>query len=111
LTKAFGAFLQTESVTQAAIDAAWRGAGVRTRCSLEVGSHEALREAVARGLGVGAVSEAEFIADPRFVPIRIDGDPATTSTYLYYARERSRSLLIQSFVQAQRITPQSQPPA
>ena len=98
-------------MTQAAIDAAWRGAGVRTRCALEVGSREALREAVARGLGVGAVSEAEFIADPRFVPIRIDGDPATTSTYLYYARERSRSLLIQSFVQAQRITPQSQPPA
>ena len=84
----------------AAADAAWNSGAV-----------EALREAVARGLGVGAVSEAEFIADPRFVPIRIDGDPATTSTYLYYARERSRSLLIQSFLQAQRITPQSEPPA
>ena len=60
---------------------------------------------------MGAVSEAEFIPDPRFVPIRIDGDPATTSTYLYYARERSRSLLIQSFLQAQRIAPHALPPA
>ncbi|MEG2880361.1 MAG: LysR substrate-binding domain-containing protein [Comamonas sp.] len=99
------------STTQATMDAALRDAGVRTRCALEVGSREALREAVARGLGVGAVSEAEFIADPRFVPVRIDGDPATTSTYLYYARERRRSLLIQSFLQAQRIAPPSEPPA
>lgn len=83
--------------------ASWPEAGV--------GSREALREAVARGLGVGAVSEAEFIADPRFVPIRLDGEPATTSTYLYYARERRRSLLIQSFLQAQRIAPGEMPPA
>src|SRR5690606_32366001 len=40
------------STTQATMDAALQEAGVRTRCALEVGSREALREAVARGLGV-----------------------------------------------------------
>lgn len=89
------------STTQAALDATLQQAGVQTRCALEIGSREALREAVARGLGVGAVSEAEFIPDPRFKPIRIDGDPATTSTYLYFARERRSSLLIRSFLEAQ----------
>lgn len=88
------------STTQAAMDATLQAAGVHTPCALEVGSREALREAVAHGLGLGAVSEAEFIPDPRFKPIRIDGDPASTSTYLHFVRERRASLLIQSFLQA-----------
>lgn len=94
------------STTQTSLDAALRSAGVHTPCALEVGSREALREAVAHGLGLGAVSEAEFIPDPRFKPIRIDGDPASTSTYLYFVRERRGSLLIQSFLQAQGIADQ-----
>lgn len=88
------------STTQATMDEVLRNAGVHTTCSLEVGSRESLREAVARGLGVGAVSEAEFIPDRRFSPIRIEGDPATTSTYIYFARERRESLLIRSFLDA-----------
>lgn len=81
--------------------ASWPEAGV--------GSREALREAVARG--PGAVSQAEFIPGPRFVTVRIDGDPAMTGTYLYHARERRRSLLIASFLQAQRLAPHELPPA
>ncbi|MEI2415387.1 LysR substrate-binding domain-containing protein [Orrella sp. JC864] len=88
------------STTQATMDQALRQAGVHTECSLVVGSRESLREAVARGLGVGIVSEAEFIPDARFVPIRIEGDPATTSTYIYFARERQESPLIRSFLAA-----------
>jgi len=55
---------------------------------------------VARGLGLGAVSEAEFIPDPRFRPLRIAGDPASTTTYVYCMRERSDSLLVRSFLEA-----------
>lgn len=86
------------STTRAALDGVLRDAGVQTRTSLEIGSREALREAVARGLGVGSVSEAEFIADPRFRPIRIEGDPAFTCTYLYVAKERRQSVLLRSFI-------------
>jgi aminoethylphosphonate catabolism LysR family transcriptional regulator len=91
---------ETGSTTQVTMDEALNAAGVRTSCSLEVGSRESLREAVARGLGVGAVSEAEFIPDPRFTPIRLEGDPAVTCTYVYFMKERRDSLLIRSFLSA-----------
>lgn len=88
------------STTRTAIERALQAAGVKPRTQLEIGSREAIREAVARGLGIGAVSEAEFIADPRFRAVRIAGDPASTTTYVYCMKERSESLLAGSFLKA-----------
>lgn len=88
------------STTRSALEKVLQEAGIKPRTSLEIGSREAIREAVARGLGVGTVSEAEFIADPRFRPIRIAGDPARTTTYVYCMKERSESLLVRSFLNA-----------
>ena len=85
------------STTRVALETALKAAGVKPQLNLEIGSREAIREAVARGLGVGAVSEAEFIPDARFKPVRIAGDPASTTTYLYCMKERSDSLLVRSF--------------
>ena len=85
------------STTRVALEIALNAAGVKPQLNLEIGSREAIREAVARGLGVGAVSEAEFIPDARFRPVRIAGDPASTTTYLYCMKERSDSLLVRSF--------------
>ena len=85
------------STTRVALETALHTAGVKPQLNLEIGSREAIREAVARGLGVGAVSEAEFIPDARFKPVRIAGDPASTTTYLYCMKERSDSLLVRSF--------------
>ena len=64
---------------------------------MEIGSREALREAVVRGIGLGVVSEAEFIPDPRIRMIRIEGEPLFTETYLYCLTERRASRLISSF--------------
>jgi len=72
-------------------------AHVTPRIAMEIGSREALREAVVRGIGLGVVSEAEFIADPRIRTIRIEGDPLYTETYLYCLAERRSSRLITSF--------------
>ncbi|RGE42424.1 LysR family transcriptional regulator [Comamonas testosteroni] len=88
------------STTRLAMEKALGAAGVKPQLGLEIGSREAIREAVARGLGLGAVSEAEFIADPRFKPVRIAGDPASTTTYVYCMKERSESLLVRSFMNA-----------
>src|SRR5256885_832394 len=49
------------STTRTALESVLQAAGVQPRTELEIGSREAIREAVARGLGLGAVSEAEFI--------------------------------------------------
>jgi aminoethylphosphonate catabolism LysR family transcriptional regulator len=86
------------STTRTALESVLQSAGVQPRTDLEIGSREAIREAVARGLGLGAVSEAEFIPDPRFRPLRIAGDPASTTTYVYCMRERGDSLLVRSCV-------------
>ncbi|MEC5385143.1 LysR substrate-binding domain-containing protein [Uliginosibacterium sp. H3] len=93
------AMLQRErgSSTRRAIETALAAAGVKTQTAMEIGSREALREAVARGIGIGAVSEAEFIPDPRICALRIEGDPAVTETFLYCLAERRESLLLKSF--------------
>ncbi|QXZ11158.1 LysR family transcriptional regulator [Comamonas sp. Y33R10-2] len=88
------------STTRAAIEKILSEAGVKPQLGLEIGSREAIREAVIRGLGIGAVSEAEFIADPNLTPVRIAGDPAHTTTYVYCMKERSDSLLVQSFMKS-----------
>ncbi|WP_218240304.1 LysR substrate-binding domain-containing protein [Comamonas fluminis] len=88
------------STTRTAMEKALAAASVKPQLNLEIGSREAIREAVARGLGIGAVSEAEFIPDARFRPIRIAGDPASTTTYVYCMKERSDSLLVRSFWEA-----------
>lgn len=88
------------STTRTALEKVLQSAGVQPRLDLEIGSREAIREAVARGLGLGAVSEAEFIPDPRFRQVRLAGDPASTATYVYCMRERAESLLVSSFFNA-----------
>lgn len=88
---------ETGSTTRLALERALAEAGVTPRNAMEIGSREALREAVVRGIGVGAVSEAEFIADPRIQAVRIEGDPVHTETYLYCLAERRSSQLISSF--------------
>lgn len=85
------------SSTRRALDDAMVAAGVVPRIVMEIGSREALREAAARGIGIGAVSEAEFIPDERLVPLRIDGDPAVTETYLYCLEERRQTRILRSF--------------
>ena len=66
------------STTRKALDEALRHAGVSPPIAMEIGSREAVREAVIRGLGIAAVSEIEFVPDPslRTVPI-VDADVQT----------------------------------
>ncbi|ARU05025.1 LysR family transcriptional regulator [Comamonas serinivorans] len=85
------------STTRLALEAALQAAGVQPCMGLEIGSREAIREAVARGLGLGAVSEAEFVPHAQLRPVRIVGDPASTTTYVYCMAERRDSLLVRSF--------------
>ena len=85
------------SSTRRALDEALRDLDIQPKVVMELGSREALREAAARGIGIGVVSEAEFIPDARFVPVRIEGDPAITETYLYCLEERRNSRTLTSF--------------
>jgi LysR family transcriptional regulator, low CO2-responsive transcriptional regulator len=66
------------STTRKAMEDALRNAGVSPPIAMEIGSREAVREAVIRGLGIAAVSQIEFVPDPRLqmVPI-LDADVET----------------------------------
>lgn len=86
------------STTRTAIETVLNDAGVKPKLGLEIGSREAIREAVIRGLGIGAVSEAEFVTDQNLAPVRITGDPIHTTTYVYCMKERIDSLLVHSFM-------------
>ncbi|RCW76107.1 aminoethylphosphonate catabolism LysR family transcriptional regulator [Pseudorhodoferax soli] len=89
---------ESGSSTRRAIEAALRQAGVKPKVAMEIGSREALREASIRGMGIGTVSEAEFIPDERLRLVRIEGDPAFTETCLYCLDERRGSPLLMSFI-------------
>jgi LysR family transcriptional regulator, low CO2-responsive transcriptional regulator len=87
------------STTRLALEKVLKAADIMPRVVMEIGSREALREAVARGIGLGTVSEAEFVPDARLRAIRIEGDPVNTHTYLYCLAERKDSRLVASFLQ------------
>lgn len=90
------------STTRKRLEAALKAAGVGVHVTLEIGSREAVREAVLLGLGIGAVSDAEYVPGPGLRRLTLAGEPVTTSTHLYWLRERDRGRLIGSFVDVAR---------
>jgi DNA-binding transcriptional LysR family regulator len=88
------------STTRKALETAFNEAGLKPRTAMEIGSREALREAVARGLGVGTVSQSEYVPDERLRPLRIEGDPVSTHIHVCCLRERRDSVLVSSFFKA-----------
>lgn len=93
---------ETGSTTRKALEEAMEKHGLTPRVAMEIGSREALREAVARGLGVGTVSRSEYVPDPRLVPLRIEGDLVSTHIHVCCLRERRDSRLVSSFFEAAR---------
>jgi aminoethylphosphonate catabolism LysR family transcriptional regulator len=85
------------STTRRALEAALREQNVSVDNSIEIGSREAIREAVIRGLGIGYVSEAEFVPDPALHAIRIADAEIVTVAQLVVLRERRTSRLIRAF--------------
>ncbi|WP_253196799.1 LysR substrate-binding domain-containing protein [Burkholderia cenocepacia] len=88
------------STTRRALEDAMAAAGLTPRIAMDIGSREALREAVTRGLGVGTVSKAEYVPDERLRPLRIDGDPVETHIHVCCLSERRGSRLVASFFDA-----------
>lgn len=86
------------STTRRAFDAAAKSIGVALRIIIEIGSREAIREAVIRGIGIGYVSEAEFIPDPRLRAVRISDAEIFTAAHVVFLREREHSRIIGAFL-------------
>ena len=92
------------STTQALVDAALTRHGVKPRKVLELGSREALVEAVAVGLGCAIVWELEALASSRVRAVPIAKDELVTVDYIACLKsERERSIVKAMFAEAARM--------
>ena len=88
---------ETGSITRSLFERALRGAKVKPSQVLEVGSREAVREAVAARLGTGVVFESEFGNDPRLHPLVIRGRDLEAVEYAACLKERRDDPVVRAF--------------
>lgn len=86
------------STTRNALEAALRRARVRPNVAIEIGSREAIREAVARGIGIAGISEAALTPDPRLRAVSVSNAEIFTSAHVICLRERQKARLIREFL-------------
>ena len=86
------------STTRQLFEAALERHGIRAGEVLEVGSREAVREAVAAGLGIGIVAESEFGDDRRVLPLPFAGSELQTTEYVACLAERRDLRLVCAFL-------------
>lgn len=75
---------------------------VAMKITLEMGSREAVREAVAQGLGIGVVAEPAYIPDGRLVKLPLTDAKMHTEVHLVCRQERRQVPLIQTFIESAR---------
>lgn len=88
------------STTRRVFEEALRRRGLSVRVALEMGSREAVREAVAQGLGLGVVAETAFLPDPRLVKLPLADSDMATHVHLVCRTERRPSPLVSAFFDA-----------
>jgi aminoethylphosphonate catabolism LysR family transcriptional regulator len=86
------------SNTRRALEEALQKHQVKPKVMMEIGSREAVREAVARGIGIGTVSVAEFIPDPRIRMIPFSDVDIFNYAHIVCLEERKGERLIGAFL-------------
>ena len=91
-------FREEGSATRALLSAALERAGLRSEVVLELGSREALREAVAVGLGIGCIFEGEIGRDDRHRLLAIVKPELRATQYVACLPERRELRAVQAFL-------------
>ena len=86
------------STTRSIFERALAQRGIAPAGVLEVGSREAVREAVAAGLGIGAVFESEFGNDDRLHPLRLRDAALRATEYAACLWDRRDSPVVTAFL-------------
>ena len=86
------------STTRLAFEQAIAKAGFDLQRFTEIGSREAIWMAVERGMGLGIVSEFEFIPHPRLRPLKIKDAAIYTYAHAVCLAERKQARLIRAFL-------------
>ena len=79
-------------------DAACAEAGVEPEYFIETTSRETVKEAVAAGLGIGIISEAELRSDPRLWPVRLTGTDLRYTERVVSLQRRRTLAVIREFL-------------
>jgi aminoethylphosphonate catabolism LysR family transcriptional regulator len=87
------------SITRRTFEAAAAAAAVSPQVAMQIESREAVREAVAAGLGVGVVSAAEFGHDARLRALPITDAVLENTEYLVCLRERRKLRLVRAVLE------------
>lgn len=90
------------STTRRAVDDALRKAGVTPRIVMEIGSREAIREAVIKGVGIGTVSEIEYVPHRDIRPVRVADAAIYTYAHVVCLQERREARLVRAFLEIAR---------
>ena len=85
------------STTRAVFERAMAEAEIKPDQVLEIGSREAVREAVAAGLGIGVVFESEFGRDPRLHRLGLRDVKLQAVEYAACLRERRPVRVVRAF--------------
>ncbi len=85
------------SNTRRAFEAATASAGVTPDVIMEIESGEAVREAVAKGHGLGIYGELSLPVDPRLQVLRFIDAEMQINRYLACLKERRNELLVEAF--------------
>jgi aminoethylphosphonate catabolism LysR family transcriptional regulator len=89
---------EPNSNTRQTFDAAVARSNVVLGEILEIGSREAIKEAVAAGLGVGVIAQSELGDDLRLKALPFDGQQITSTEYVACLQERKNSPLVKAFL-------------
>lgn len=94
------AFVMREegSMTRSVLEAAFAAAAARLKVSFVLGSREALKEAIAAGMGIGAIFENELGLDPRLVGVPLLMQPAPHGVYAVTLKESLDIPAVRAFV-------------
>ena len=86
------------SMTRRLFEQATAKAKIKPRVVMEIESREAVSEAVAAGLGIGVVSEAEFGHDERLAAVPVTDAAMLTREYVVCLKERRRLRIVSAFL-------------
>ncbi len=89
---------ETSSTTRRTFESAIAAASIEVGEVLEIGSREAIREAVAAGLGIGIVAHSEFGDDVRLKAIEFSGERMQSIEYVACLNDRRATPLVKAFL-------------
>ena len=87
------------SITREVFERAMDAAGVKVGAIMDIDGREAVREAVAQGLGIGAAFAREFAPDERFAALDVPDAQFDVGEYVVCLAERMRLTAVRAFMQ------------